>query len=203
MCPTYVHRQHQEKSLNTKRVLPDICGVPETRTFWSWKPVYNFDGNDVKWANDGRQTAECVTTWRVSLPLWTSPQDEISAQTWWSPEADCDSVMLRQYVAVFAQMSGVAMASLVSLWDTLNKTCNNFKKYTWLLWSRDCSLFKLNKPTGTRGHPFKVHNKIVLTNQYAHFFLSFFLFYFLLTEHLGVSDVYVPYRLKDKVLCVV
>ena len=35
---------------------------------------------------------------------------------------------VRQYVEVFAQMSGVGMASLVSLWDTLNKTCNNFFK---------------------------------------------------------------------------
>ena len=33
-----------------------------------------------------------------------------------------------------------------------------------------CSLFKLNESAGTRGHPFKLHKKIVLTNQYAHFF---------------------------------
>ena len=33
-----------------------------------------------------------------------------------------------------------------------------------------CSLFKLNESAGTRGHPFKLHKKTVLTNQYAHFF---------------------------------
>ena len=33
-----------------------------------------------------------------------------------------------------------------------------------------CSLFKLNEPTGRRGHRFKNYKKTVLTNQYAHFF---------------------------------
>ena len=48
----------------------------------------------------------------------------------------------------------------------------NFSNYTWLLWSQDCSLFKLYKSAGTRGHPFKLHKKTVLTNQYAHIFTN-------------------------------
>ena len=31
--------------------------------------------------------------------------------------------------------------------------------HVWLLWSWDCSLFKINEATGTRGHPFKLHKK--------------------------------------------
>ena len=44
------------------------------------------------------------------------------------------------------------------------------------------TLFKLNEPAGTRGHPFKSHKKTVsystinydLTNQYAHIFINTF-----------------------------
>ena len=39
-----------------------------------------------------------------------------------------------------------------------------------------CSLFKLYESAGTRGHPFKLHKKTVLTNEYA-----FKNYYFLLT----------------------
>ena len=35
-----------------------------------------------------------------------------------------------------------------------------------------CSLLKLNKSDGTRGHPFKLCKKTVLTNQYEHFFFT-------------------------------
>ena len=35
-----------------------------------------------------------------------------------------------------------------------------------------CSLFKQYESAGTRGHPFKLHKKTVLTNQYAHFFTN-------------------------------
>ena len=35
-----------------------------------------------------------------------------------------------------------------------------------------CSLFKLYESAGTRGHPFKLHKKTVLTNQHAHFFFT-------------------------------
>ena len=35
-----------------------------------------------------------------------------------------------------------------------------------------CSLSKLYESAGTRGHPFKLHKKTILTNQYAHFFFT-------------------------------
>ena len=51
---------------------------------------------------------------------------------------------------------------------------SKFKLHTWLFWSWDCSLFKLYESAGTRGHPFRLHKKTVLTNQYAHFYFLFF-----------------------------
>ena len=35
-----------------------------------------------------------------------------------------------------------------------------------------CSLFRLYESAGTREHPFKLHKKTVLTNQYVHFIFN-------------------------------
>ena len=37
-------------------------------------------------------------------------------------------------------------------------------------YDHETSLIKLYESVGTRGHPFKLHNKTVVTNQYAKFF---------------------------------